>query len=294
MTGPIQFDRAVGSLGSSPIQVWADVGGTFTDCFVQTAESRRSTKVLSTGVVRVAASIVRTDDAGHSILLKLSPSPSQTDALWSKVEDFWTSAAVGMLDPDGQIRQLGVATAFDPTSNQLRIKTERRELFVASEQCTIELNAGLEAPVLATRVLLGIPVGDPLPPLDIRLGTTRGTNALLTRQGVPTILVTTSGFEDLLLIGEQDRPDLFALSIEKPAPLTRHVVGVCERVDANGRVEQPLSVDEVRRQLLTARERLTRQQPGRHGNACVSLAISLLNGYLNDVHEAQVAAIARD
>ena len=65
-----------------------------------------------------------------------------------------------------------------------------------------EINAELEAPVLATRLLLGIPLNALLPELDVRLGTTRGTNALLTRGGANTAVLVTKGFADLLRIGE--------------------------------------------------------------------------------------------
>ena len=49
--------------------------------------------------------------------------------------------------------------------------------------------------------------------------------ALLTRTGAPTVLFITRGFGDLLRIGTQQRPDLFALHIEKPSPLPEVVVG---------------------------------------------------------------------
>src|SRR6187401_2649212 len=45
---------------------------------------------------------------------------------------------------------------------------------------------------------------------EIRVGTTLATNALLERAGERVLLVTTRGFADLLAIGFQDRPDLFA------------------------------------------------------------------------------------
>src|SRR5438876_7050127 len=48
---------------------------------------------------------------------------------------------------------------------------------------------------------------------EVRMGTTVATNALLTRGGEPTVLVTTRGFRDQLRIGYQNRPKLFALKI---------------------------------------------------------------------------------
>ena len=79
---------------------------------------------------------------------------------------------------------------------------------------------------------------------SIRIGTTVATNALLERRGVPTALVTTAGFGDALAIGYQNRPRLFDLRIELPAPLYAEVVEAAERVTPEGVVLQPL--DEAR------------------------------------------------
>jgi 5-oxoprolinase (ATP-hydrolysing) len=70
---------------------------------------------------------------------------------------------------------------------------------------------------------------------SVRLGTTVATNALLERTGAPTLLVTSQGMRDALLIGYQDRPDIFARAIRRPSPLYREVVEIPERVDATGR-----------------------------------------------------------
>jgi N-methylhydantoinase A len=47
-------------------------------------------------------------------------------------------------------------------------------------------------------------------------GTTVATNALIERQGTPTGLVTTDGFRDLLEIGRQKRPALYAGRAGRP------------------------------------------------------------------------------
>ena len=45
----------------------------------------------------------------------------------------------------------------------------------------------------------------------VRMGTTVATNALLERKGERTALLVTSGFKDLLYIGNQARPSIFDL-----------------------------------------------------------------------------------
>ncbi|HEX7479808.1 MAG TPA: hydantoinase/oxoprolinase N-terminal domain-containing protein [Polyangiales bacterium] len=69
------------------------------------------------------------------------------------------------------------------------------------------------APIDGVRELLGLAEGVPIPPCELRMGTTLATNALLEGRGARTALVTTRGFADLLEIGDQTRPDLFALRI---------------------------------------------------------------------------------
>ena len=54
---------------------------------------------------------------------------------------------------------------------------------------------------------------------SVRMGTTVATNALLERKGTKLALLITKGFEDALTIGNQSRPHLFKLNIERPSVL---------------------------------------------------------------------------
>ena len=146
-----------------------------------------------------------------------------------------------------------------------------------------ELASDEEAPLLAIRRILGLERSQPLPPLSVKLGPRRGTNALLTRTGARTAFITTRGFGDVLLIGYQDRPRLFELAIHKPAPLFEEVVEIDERIDAGGHVLREPRLEVVRGQL----ERL--QAAG-----IESLAICLLHSFANQTHEEQVERIARE
>ena len=69
--------------------------------------------------------------------------------------------------------------------------------------------------------------------LDITHGSTVATNALLTRRGAKTALVTTAGFEDLIEIGRQNRKELYNLAYRRPPALVpRNLrMGVAERLD---------------------------------------------------------------
>jgi 5-oxoprolinase (ATP-hydrolysing) len=84
------------------------------------------------------------------------------------------------------------------------------------------------------QLVLKTPLSRSLPlPTDyirrIRMGTTVATNALLERKGEPTLLIVSRGFADGLEIGNQSRPAIFDLSIEKWSVLYSHVIEVDER-----------------------------------------------------------------
>src|SRR5690606_21036663 len=90
-----------------------------------------------------------------------------------------------------------------------------------------------DASVEAMRRMLGAAPGAPFPAERveaIRMGATVATNALLERRGAKTLFVTTEGFGDALAIGDQARPDLFALDIRRPDPLYAGVVEAHERL----------------------------------------------------------------
>jgi len=116
-------------------------------------------------------------------------------------------------------------------------------------------------------------------------GTTVGTNAFLTRRGARVLLVTTAGFEDVIFIGRQNRPKLFDFWVTKPQPLLsrRQVVGVTERMNAQGEVLKALAQEEI--QLL----RKLIQEKG-----FASVAVSLLHSYANPLHEERIKAGLED
>src|SRR5438477_576855 len=93
-----------------------------------------------------------------------------------------------------------------------------------------------DAAVAGIRHLLGLKRGEPITPERVecvKMGTTVATNALLERQGEPTVLVTTIGFRDALRIAYQDRPRLFDRHIVLPELLYARVVEAQERVGAH-------------------------------------------------------------
>src|SRR5690606_17949329 len=145
-----------------------------------------------------------------------------------------------------------------------------------------ELASGEEAAILAIRHFLGLSLDASIPPVIVKLGTTRGTNALLTRTGARTALVTNRGFSDVLRICNQDRPKLFDLNVMRLEPLYECVAEIGGRIDTWGQVVEPLDEADIRRQL----EQL-------HAQGIEAVAICLMNAFANSEQEDQVAAIAR-
>src|SRR5207244_6577068 len=84
---------------------------------------------------------------------------------------------------------------------------------------------------------------------DMAHGTTVATNAILQRKGARTVFVTTAGFEDLLVIGRQDRPNLYDFHVTRASPPVDSEVGLGaeQRVDARGRPLRPMTKREARR-----------------------------------------------
>ena len=139
-----------------------------------------------------------------------------------------------------------------------------------------------DAAVEAMRRLTGVGEGA-LPPAELRLGTTVATNALLERAGEPVLLAITRGFEDALAIGTQERPDIFARQIIRPAPLYAEVIAIEERVTAEGEVLRPLDEQAARAALQSA-----------YDTGLRAVAIVLMHGWRHTAHEAALARIARE
>jgi N-methylhydantoinase A len=113
----------------------------------------------------------------------------------------------------------------------------------------------------------------------VNYGSTVATNALLERRGARVVLLTTAGFEDVLEIGRQDRPVLYALEPRRPAPLVprRRRLGVRERVLADGRVERSLDA-----RALAAAVRAVEL------SRAEAVAVCLLHSYAQPDHERRL------
>ncbi|MDT8370283.1 MAG: hydantoinase/oxoprolinase N-terminal domain-containing protein, partial [Longimicrobiales bacterium] len=110
-------------------------------------------------------------------------------------------------------------------------------------------------------------------------GSTVATNALLERRGGRVLLITTAGFEDVLEIGRQNRPQLYAFEPHRPPALVPAAdrVGVPGRLGPGGEEIEPLDLEAV----AALRER---------AGAVDAVAVVGLHSYANDAHERAIAA----
>ncbi len=121
-------------------------------------------------------------------------------------------------------------------------------------------------------------------PLEVTHGSTVATNAVLERKGARVALLTTAGFEDVLRLGRQTRPELYNFMVRRPEPLVpaELTFGLHERLSASGAVLQPLHALELDELI-----------PRLQALAIESVAVCFLHAYANAEHEQQAAAALR-
>ena len=178
---------------------WLDVGGTFTDCLALRPDGellRR--KVLSSSRLKGRGT---TAEAG---LIDV--------ARRGEPDDFWRGYKLRLLDDRGQLLHETLISGSS-SAGTLRLELPHEEGFA------YEIISPEPAPILAIRQFLGLRLDEAIPPCDVKLGTTKGKNAMLKRTGARTAFLTTRGFGDLLRIGYQNRPMLFERTIHKIEPL---------------------------------------------------------------------------
>lgn len=249
---------------------WIDVGGTFTDCLaISPTGQERFTKVLSSGLVKGSIEQVINKD-------------SFIDSAQIGIDQFWRDVDIHFLTAAGEEVATAKVIGYEATSGRFQLD---RAVFdrAGATPAKYELACGFPAPILAIHLIQDVPANQPLTDCHVDLGTTRGTNALLTRTGAPTALVTSHGFKDFLRIGDQARPKLFELTIEKLQPLFETAIEINERVLFDGTVHREPDADAVERQLQQLKEQ-----------GIESLAICLMFGYKFPAHEELVARIASE
>lgn len=253
-----------------PESLWRisiDTGGTFTDAIgVDPRGGVHRVKVPSSG--RLPGVLAR---SGDEVRLRTAHA---LPAGW--LEGFLVSArgaAAASLRVEEDAGPCGVRLAAIAAAEPLEGEGE----------FAIELTSGFSAARLAAAIILQEPPSRISTPLELRLATTRATNALLERRCGRTLFVATEGFADLLRIGDQSRPEIFALSIRRPPPLHERVIEARHRLEPDGSTLRALDRQRLFEDAVRLRE-----------GGLETAAISLLHAPAAPHAEREVAAILRD
>jgi 5-oxoprolinase (ATP-hydrolysing) len=245
-------------------KIWIDTGGTFTDCLsIDPENNLYRLKLLSSGKLRGTIKSC----TGSVLVVSVS---------WPATDDIFEGYKIKI---KGIRHKVFTVVDSDLSSGKISIDQAPGEL----DDREFELYSGEEAPIVAARLVTKTKLSGQLPELEMRLGSTKGTNALLERNGSPVIFLTTKGHGEMLKIGTQQRPDLFALNVIKPAPIYSEVIEVDERILAGGQIENqlsPQSIEKLKAQCLESKQG--------------AFAIALLNSYKNPEHELQVEELLRN
>lgn len=139
----------------------------------------------------------------------------------------------------------------------------------------------IETGIVELLALHGI---DPADVSYVGHGTTVATNMVIERRGVPTGLLTTRGFRDVLAIGRQTRPSLFDWSVAKPEPIVDRYrrVEVDERLDKDGETLIALDLAEVEDKVRDLQR-----------SGAEAVAVGFLHAYRNPANEEAVREVIR-
>ncbi len=236
-----------------------DTGGTFTDCLAVSPD-------------------------GRSVRVKV-PSDGQLRGRLSRPSGGWRlevhpSLPAGFLD--GARLRAGPESArlLGLGADEAAELDEVPEAWMQGEPRVVSIDLGCSAPRLAMAIAMERRPDERFGACEVRLATTRGTNALLERRVEQVGLITNRGFEDVLEIGDQTRPDLFALAVAPRRSLAAHSAGICGRLAADGSTVEPLDEDSVRGAAAALRDA-----------GAEAIAISLVNAYADPAMEGRIAEL---
>jgi len=254
-------------------EFWIDVGGTFTDCLGRGPNSAlKAHKLLSNGVYH--------GECGPGSTAAAILDPTRIGAPAKFFQEFKIEWQIDASSGKNEFTSGRIAD-FDARTGALHL--EESLPTSPPEGLGYTLKGDHEAPVIGVRWLMGLRPEEPTGPIDVRLGTTRGTNALLERQGARTALITTRGFRDVLRIAYQNRPRLFDLCPRKPDDLYQCVIEIDERLDAQGGSIQSPDPSRIQAQLAELAE-----------SGVDSVAVCLLHSHRNAEHERMIGRLAKE
>ena len=257
-------------------QISIDTGGTFTDCIAtDNFGTEYRCKILSNSTIR------------GEVIEHISETKFKVKQSWFLRKDILKDYDFLLLGNPFSAKVI----AFDIEKSILEIDRRINQSY-ENQILSFALSTREEAPILAARLITETSISEDFPPISMRIGSTKGTNALLEMKGAKTAFFVTKGFKDLLVIGNQARPDIFALNIIRPEPLHHVVIEVDEQIDFEGNVIKDLkSVIGFSLSLnILQAEAWDTLVHSLKSQGIESIAICLKNAYRNDIHEKKLKA----
>ena len=255
-------------MSSKYFQLFVDTGGTFTDCIGNdNLGNEYRQKVLSSSSLR------------GTIKKVVSAKRFEISESWNLQRDILTGFSFRLLGAEYADLKI---ESYDPENKILQLNRPVSNVQNITEK-NFEITSHEEAPVLGARLITQTALNEDFPNLSLKLGSTKGTNALLESKGAKILFIVTRGFKDLLEVGTQARPDIFALNVQKRKQITHSILEVEERIDAKGNVLKSLNKEEIRRHLQAFKK-----------DKIEAVAITLMNAYINPEHEEQLAGILQN
>jgi len=148
------------------------------------------------------------------------------------------------------------------------------------------ISVGMKEAISAAAGELGITLADLLGQADLLIyGTTRATNAIVTKTVAKTAFVTTEGFPDILLLKEGGKFNPHDFTEEYPDPYIprRHTFEIAERIGAQGQTTTPLNEAQARQTLETIRDR-----------GFEAIAVCLIWSIANPEHELKIGEMIQE
>ncbi|MFW7377531.1 MAG: hydantoinase B/oxoprolinase family protein [Oligoflexus sp.] len=252
---------------------YIDVGGTFTDCLAQIqGQTWRLEKFLTSSMIQ--------GRSFHAIDEKTI----KIDSLHPR-KDFFRGFQLHLITGHTEKPAWNsLVTASDQITGEISLADSLSTYEDGSYAQTWYLKSPEGSAIFAIRWLLGLRLDEQIPPVEMRLGTTLATNALLEAKGCRVGLVCSAGFEDLPIIGDQTRPQLFALEAEEKTKIFEQACGAHEWINSQGEIVEPITnMDQLENTFRNWRKQ-----------GLISLAICLKNSYRNPIHEQKIASLALD
>ena len=157
-------------------QLWCDTGGTFTDTLASDpAGKTHRLKILSSSRYRCNVS---KKTSSRSLCIDTPFEPLSDDLFYDYSLSILHNSSVDVL---GNQNRTSFSILSSGRDGSITVDRDLPPL-LGCDTC-IELVSPEDAPLFSARLITGTRLGMPLPPMTLRLATTRATNTLLTRNG---------------------------------------------------------------------------------------------------------------